>query len=246
MKRCNNCGWFNVDSAISCDKCGEESFELEEVIVEEDSISTTNGVESQVVDVPKPVEEGVTPRNKFAMATVAISSDAPVVPDRVVEQKSEPSEDVKPMAKFAKSTIAIDSEVPSVRSAISSLFAKKQENSVAEASVNQPQPSGPISCPKCCYPITGYVEYCPNCGATIKKAPMCDVPCEATTNADVANTVFEASPNLKDTIGESLLDDAEKDVVYRLIPMDILSEAVIELRLGDVVVIRGERFKFDK
>ena len=28
MKRCNNCGWFNLDSVTHCEKCDEESFEI--------------------------------------------------------------------------------------------------------------------------------------------------------------------------------------------------------------------------
>ena len=221
MKRCNNCGWFNQDSVLSCDKCGEETFDIADDSAEEALSSSVNDVKDSKVDGEE-------------------SKDA---------IESEPAVSLN---KFGRSTVSIDSDVPASRSVISSIFQpKKEEESPEEVAV---APSQPTECEKCCYPISGYVEYCPNCGATIKNADMGIVlakqedPQPLNKNEEQAKSIAKSSADFRMTMREAVepAPIVTNDTVYRLIPMDILSEAVIEMRVGDVVVIRGERFKFDK
>lgn len=56
MKRCNNCGWFNLDSAVQCEKCEEESFEP----VVEEYVSATDPV-AEVADSVEVVPEKKNP-----------------------------------------------------------------------------------------------------------------------------------------------------------------------------------------
>lgn len=266
MKRCNNCGWFNADSALECEKCGEESFELVEspVVVEETHIEETisaaipetvveplvEKVETVVaLDVPvenvepetiddmsaKPVKN-----NKFAKATVAIDACIPkCAPKSEPKQGEEPVLSVK--NKFAKATVAIGSDMPAV--APKEVTLPKADEVVPEVA----HLSEPVKCPKCCYPITGYAEYCPNCGATVKSVNPVE---KSEPLHDCKHTKEDVEHHLNATVLETFnddgCDDREDNGVYRLIPVDVLSEAVIELRLGEIVVIRGERFKFDK
>ena len=245
MKRCNNCGWFNQDSVLSCEKCCGETFEIEEEPEEVTSTSVVvaNDVESVAADQCE-LEKNETKQslNKFAKSTVAINSDL-----KSVENIS------SNIGKFARSTVSIDSDVPSSVSLISSIFTSKSTKEQSkEMEMAAPQPAQSITCDKCCYPISGYVEYCPNCGVAIKNVDMLVPAMEQIEEGSMAVSSGEAesgkaaSINMKKTVNESIEEPMADDVVYRLIPMDILSEAVIELRVGDVVMIRGERFKFDR
>ena len=68
MKICNNCGWYNQDSAVSCVKCQDTSFkQMAEAVVEEQPIS-------------RPVET-------TGMATVAFNAESPVISKKSSEQK---------------------------------------------------------------------------------------------------------------------------------------------------------------
>ncbi len=254
MKRCNNCGWFNLDSASICEKCEDSSFE----IVEEPE------VKEYVVNVDlEPVDEKVVEKTTPMAATVAFSAqDVPI-----------------PAA----------SEKRKVMSA-----------TIMDASVFVPEPAlanSPTSCPKCCYPVSGEVDYCPNCGATIRKPAMPvskskpeQVPTHASESdsfskatviaaapalekATVATVmkssedvpevpqysktvpigqnfdVLESKPSsmLKATVADidpSLLSD-DSDCC-RLVPVDSLGESEIILRPGEDVVIFGKKYRFEK
>ena len=85
MKRCNNCGWFNFDAAMQCEKCGEESFEQVAEMAEEAANVAPAIVETPVVeDTPAPqikeepkveVHEPAATPNHFASATIAFGSN---------------------------------------------------------------------------------------------------------------------------------------------------------------------------
>ena len=63
MKRCNNCGWFNLDSATQCEKCEEESFDIIEESPAEESASVVEEPKAEPV-----VEEPVTAAEFVAAA----------------------------------------------------------------------------------------------------------------------------------------------------------------------------------
>lgn len=195
MKRCNNCGWFNLDSAVQCEKCEEESFEP----VVEDCVSAAQ----QIVEVEEPVELVAEKKNPM-LETVAFGGSS----------VSEP----KPPRKFLAATV-MD----------------------ATAVLQQETES---QCPKCRYPIIGYVEYCPNCGATVKNG-MASAPqvtkmetCVDEPTSGLKATVRDIPENL---IGEEPQNSCE---TYRLVPVDGIGEAVIMLQPDCVVVIGGRRYRF--
>lgn len=240
MKRCNNCGWFNLDSAVRCEKCDEESFEL---IEPESSPSPVPEVESVPEPQPEPVPE--------------------VVPEPTPKPEPEPVPEPVPEhqpRRFAATLMD------------------------ASAVLNMEKT---VKCPKCCYPVVGYAEYCPNCGATIikksalssptkmeessveeTKNPLPDMKatviaqapqeapeseskpiCKATVIAQAPSSVHipKTEKNLKATvrdIPEELL--VEKAPEYILTPAPSGSKPTLELHVGDVVNIGGVSYILQK
>jgi hypothetical protein len=146
----------------------------------------------------------------------------------------------KPRNNF-KATVAIGSDTPILHTP------SKVEETKSEPAAAQPVAT---QCPKCCYPITGYVEYCPNCGTTIKNAPNITVSEHAdrgetnSRNNSFAKTVLDFSSSLKATVVETV-DDSRNDEAFHLVQIDA-PNATIKLRLGEVVMINGIRYKFEK
>lgn len=260
MKRCNNCGWFNLDTSSQCEKCGEESFEP--VVESNETIATKLPIVEDIpnievkeeVKLEQPVE---APKSHFT-ATIAFGSDK-VAPAKVEKPKakenlqatvafgSKPNKpaSVVEAAKSAnnfKATVAIGSDKP-----VQPVVTVKE----TVKSVQQMAEDLSVKCSKCCYPITGYVEYCPNCGATIKNAPK-PVETEITTQSysqkvdcNLAKTVRDFSSCLKATVAERVGDDVASET-YRLVNIDASDVPAVEVRLGVVFVINGVRYKLEK
>ena len=245
MKRCNNCGWFNLDSATRCKKCDEESFEIAEVYSEaaeqEPEIAAILKEESKTEE-PAPVVE---------------PEPAPVV---VPEPVPAPAP-AKPM--MATVAFGAGNHVAQPR--------KNLAATVMDASAVLAD-EAPSQCPKCNYPVSGYVEYCPNCGATIRHSVKTtvpenrveDKPEEKAVNESLASTVMlnepmSAKPHKPAvTIKESALKATVRDIpvgmikeddsadIFRLVPVGGLGEAPIELKIGEIVTIAGRRYTFQK
>lgn len=151
MKRCNNCGWFNLDSATQCEKCEEESFDIIEESPAEES--------APVVEEPEPVVE-----------EPAVEVAAPEEPVAAVVE--EPKEESRPKPMMA--TIAVGAKGVSLPNMGSKAEKKNLAATVMDARAALQLDSEEESCPKCCYPISGDMEYCPNCGATIRTKKVAD------------------------------------------------------------------------
>lgn len=278
MKRCNNCGWFNFDAAMQCEKCGEESFEQVAEMANEANDAASAVAETPVVDdkpAPQIKEEprvevhkpAATP-NHFASATIAFGSNmsTPNAQKSVAPEPEPVKVEQKPQNNF-KATVAIGSDMPMPEPA--KVEQKPRNNfkatvaigsdtpilhtpSKVEETKSEPAAAQPVAtkCPKCCYPITGYVEYCPNCGTTIKNAPNITVSEHAdrgetnSRNNSFAKTVLDFSSSLKATVVETV-DDSRDDEAFHLVQIDT-PNATIKLRLGEVVMINGIRYKFEK
>ena len=255
MKRCNNCGWFNLDSVTRCEKCEEESFEYVAETSKEQDVDVKAGAidDKGVVSKSEGAVEGVIDEHKLENA----------------EKESIPKQ-----PSFANATIAYGSASP-VEASVekqSSKKSKKMAATVMDASIVVMGDEA-LSCPKCRYPLSGHQEYCPNCGATIrrsedmKKTRMVDMveigagsdvsvprntlaidedrpfvsPSSATTSAPVSNSGLKVT--VRDIPDELVSDNANS---YRLVPVDAAGEAIIELNLNEIVIIAGKRYKFQK
>lgn len=272
MKRCNNCGWFNLDSVTHCEKCDEESFEMVVETPQENSTPAEEKVAEVAVSEPEQPEQcceevkepepapEVKPKNNFANATVAFgSAAAPKV--EVVSKPQNP--------KAMKATVMDASSV------LESMASSEPEKpAVAEAPAVPEAPVATSSCHKCRYPISGNVEYCPNCGATIRNNnpratvrtqplqgdisatvseqsagfdPMKTVALGAEAPAKPQAPAASSSSNLKATVRdvpeELIVDNKE---CYKLVPVDAIGDPIIELTLDTEVVIAGRRYKFQK
>lgn len=237
MKRCNNCGWFNLDAAVRCEMCDDEG--LEPVAVQ----SPVNAEPEKIVE-PEPLE-----------APVPVPEPEPVV----AEKKN-------PMM----ATVAFGAEQ------VSALPRKALTATIMDATAVMGDEPSTGQCPKCHYPVTPEVEFCPNCGTTVHKqasvqksaapgmatvrigeAVPSSTPVSQKTvmiGGDNAGASFKSrinvasdSKGLKATVRdipeELMADDKE---LFKLVPMDGIGEAPIKLRLGEVVVIAGKHYRFQK
>ena len=263
MKRCNNCGWFNLDTATRCEMCDDES--LEPVVIEQQS-------------VPEPVAETVP---EFVSEPVSETKPEPVelVAEPVVEAVPEPEPVPVAEEKVRKpmmETVAFGAPAavaPSHKNYAATMM------DVREFVEEGPAPSG---CPKCNYPVSGGVDFCPNCGATVRKpAPAEPNPTKKEIPAEPKQVGMatvrigdspapapeekkgflktvriggDVTPSIKKTgslkatvrdIPEELVVEEDKDI-FRLVPVDDMGEAPVEMHLDDVVIISGRRYKFQK
>lgn len=236
MIRCNNCGWFNLDSAKRCEMCDEEltglPIENLNLTVEESDSEEENPHAADPVPVPKPVESSPM------METVRLEKDAKV-------------------------------EVPS----------PSMTQTVLDASAVLASEE-PVECPKCRYPVFGYAETCPNCGASLKSAmsekhPVQDVPAltvkedskipdPAPAPADspqsklLKGTVREmaaahavssanyARETVREIPKELISNKEEHDYDWCLIPVESPDSETIYMRSGEIIRIGNRTYKFQK
>ena len=280
MKRCNNCGWFNLDSAVRCEKCEEESFEPVVESAQEPEVSSTD-----IVEEPAKPQAEPEPKNDVAAND---NTPQPEVTTSTIEEPANTASQKR--ASFANATVAYNSKGKTFepRETQRTGNHKNLAATVMDASIMM-QASEVTNCPKCRYPLSGHNEYCPNCGTTIRKPeslkktqrtaditkivdnesevkPRVTVPIEEDQNATVApnnnlkstvrdfsgmsaNSLSKApsATNLKATVRDvpSVLK-SDNPNSYKLIPVDGIGEAIIELNLGEEVVIAGKRYKFQK
>lgn len=203
MKRCNNCGWYNHDSAACCEKCEEDSFEPVIEVSPEPEVELVP--EEIAVPEEKPEE---SPKKNPMMETVAFGA-----------------EHVLPQNPSGKHNFAA-----TVLDATAVLKAENESH-----------------CPKCRYPIIGYVEYCPNCGATVKNnaepgAPPVPKVTKIESCEEVAKSV-DLKATVRDIPDELIKEDPD---IFRLVPLDRPGEAPYEMHVGDVIVIGGCRYRLEK
>lgn len=170
-----------------------------------------------------------------------VSEPTPVpASDPEPESELEPVHEEIPVKNIMQETVAFGVSVPAHNSVRQSLAATVMDTSAVMGTPSE------TKCPKCCYPVIGYVEYCPNCGATIKAGNE-----SVAASKTVAKTVVElrdSNPGLKATvrdIPEELVCEEDPDT-YRLFPVDAQGEAPVVLKLGDVVVLGGRKYRFQK
>lgn len=207
MKRCNNCGWYNLDSAASCEKCEEDSFEPVIEVSPESEVEPEVEQVPEIITVPEEKHEESPKRNPM-METVAFSAE------HIVSQM--PSDKRKFAATVLDTTTVLKAENDSY-------------------------------CPKCRYPIIGYVAYCPNCGATVKNNPEPGVsPVSKVTKIESSEEVtkpVDLKVTVRDIPEELIKEDPD---IFRIVPLDKLGETPYEIHIGDVIVIGGCRYRLEK
>jgi len=255
MIRCNNCGWFNPDTATHCEMCDEELAGL---------------------PIEKPVEIGDDNER--------VPTSEPLEDTHALENSQSPS---SPMME----TVRMKNSGPQKQN--SSFSATVLDSS----SVFNTEES--VQCPKCRYPVYGFVDTCPNCGASLKRA-MQDAP--QVSSSVPARTVPELEPvsknmpaptvivdsghlqppcpvdhpsntlHMKGTVrdnpsvndafvkplpkkGKETIREIPADLVddipvvheqWRLIPVESPDSETIVMSLGDVIQIGNRKYKFQK
>ena len=252
MKRCNNCGWFNPDTATHCEMCDEELTGL-----------PVENPQEQAVSAPEEVK-------------------APEEPEM-----SAPPKAGNPLLETVRLAPAASEE-----KAVKKNFSATVMDATASLEGDEP-----IQCPKCRYPIFGFTETCPNCGASLKNAlkatvlpgaPAATVKDMTAEEAAPQAPAAEPAPAFKGTVRESaapvapqpaspfkgtvresaspaeprpvrrapkatvreipaeLLSDNQAGEVWRLIPVESPDPEILILKPGEIVTIGNRRYKFQK
>jgi RNA polymerase subunit RPABC4/transcription elongation factor Spt4 len=140
---------------------------------------------------------------------------------------------------------------------------------VLDASHLAEQMDEPEFCPKCRYPLARNIEYCPNCGVTLRRSskehvsePVAPVT-KDNASENLKSTVMDWREEQKNTseqqparllkqtvrdIPSKLKDTVEdlKEPSFCLIPIDRRQSPPIPLVPGEIVIIGGERYRFKK
>lgn len=233
MKRCNNCGWFNPDTATHCEMCDEELTGL-----------PVENPQEQAVSAPEEVK-------------------APEEPEM-----SAPPKAGNPLLETVRLAPAASEE-----KAVKKNFSATVMDATASLEGDEP-----IQCPKCRYPIFGFTETCPNCGASLKNAlkatvlpgvPAATVKDMTAEEAASQAPAAEPASAFKGTVRESaspaeprpvrrapkatvreipaeLLSDNQAGEVWRLIPVESPDPEILILKPGEIVTIGNRRYKFQK
>lgn len=219
MKRCNNCGWFNLDTAVRCEMCDDEG--LEPVAVQPSVDAESEPVKESIAQPETMVAE----KKKSMMATVAFGAEQPSALPRK----------------------AMTATIMDVNAVMGDVTVAGQ-------------------CPKCHYPVTAEVEFCPNCGATVQKpgaqkpahvqkeasSGMATVRLGESASGSVSQKTVMLGKGIKPKFLKATVRDIPEELivedkeVFRLVPVDGVGEAPIEMYLDEVVVISGIRYKFQK
>lgn len=112
-----------------------------------------------------------------------------------------------------------------------------------------------VHCPKCRYPIVGDVDYCPNCGTTVrivvKEAPVhnliVDEPNLSVKILGTSEKSFDPKATVRDVPEEFIsVHRVNNDNAFKLVPVDNTGASSIVLELNQIVVLEGRRYRFCK
>lgn len=260
MIRCNNCGWFNPDSAKRCEMCDEE---LTGLPIENPAVVAAENEEP----VPMPEPE---PKPKPAPEPETKSEPKPKP-----ETKPEPEPESKP-TKSAPNPMMATVQMGGAAAKVSRTPSFTQ--TVLDAS-DIMESDESVECPKCRYPVYGYVDTCPNCGASLKRVmaekPQPQAGPSKTVKEDETNPAPAAHPdpvNMKGTVldgkamkhpvigsaprgaketvreipKELISDQSDPVDAWCLIPVESPDSETIYMREGEIIRIGNRRYMFKK
>lgn len=148
MIRCNNCGWYNPDTATFCEMC-------------EESLAGFPKVE-----MPSPLEEAeekpILPEEAEAVEEVPAVEEKPLEPPKKAGSSSL-------SATIRLSDNGKESRKPTEKAVNKKAFAATVRDVSAFMEGNSSS-----ECPKCKYPVFGSATTCPNCGTQLKS--VADTP----------------------------------------------------------------------
>lgn len=198
MIRCNNCGWYNPDTATHCEMCDEDLSGFPKVDMPDPSQDDEEDVQPVEVPAGHPVEAPVKEEPKAAPEPEVKSE----------ESLQSPKSD--PLSATIRFTDSFKSKKESAEKA-AEVPGRAFAATVMDASAALKN-STPIECPKCRYPVYGGAETCPNCGATLRNVlqdqrPVSPQPKEmpapnksASPSVTVKDPVDEVSSKFKQTV----------------------------------------------
>jgi len=151
MIRCNNCGWYNPDTATHCEMCDE-------------SLAGIPKVEMPVVSQE---EEGeLSSKEEKPGVKEEVSSD--VIAEEPVSRHEKPSKSSPLSATIRFASIEREADRKSESTYASPEKTKPDYAATVMDASALLKSAEPVHCPKCRYPVLGGEDTCPNCGASLK------------------------------------------------------------------------------
>lgn len=234
MIRCNNCGWFNPDSASHCEKCDES---LAGLPVETPSENTA---EEESEPIPVPVKNEEKPVSKMLQETVRMKGAEPeqhqvrdltatVMDTSAILKADEPVQCPKcryPVYGYADTCPNCGSSLrrPNAAQAPSSAPDETLKVTTADAASNAPAPAEGIN-------LKGTVMDASAHPGPVPKAPV----------VNAAKATIRELPSEFIAKTKSEMVDA-----WRLIPVESPDSETIVMLPGDIICIGNRRYKFQK
>lgn len=219
MIRCNNCGWFNLNTATSCEKCGEA---LDLTLVEEPKEELH---EPSDTPVPSPASPLAETEPKLMNKTVRLGEDevaphpkksygATVLDAGAVIKEME--EDVSYCPKCRYPLVSHPEFCPNCGTTLRR-DTRKDAVKDMNATIRETDGGKKVTRPAAS-----------SSGGKAGKATIRDIPPEL-----LQDTPLSAVPE-------------KKENVYRLVPVAGEDYPIVYMSVGDIVTINGLRFRFEK
>lgn len=268
MKRCNNCGWFNLDSSVECEKCGEDSFEpvIEPAPVSEPEPVVEPQPEPVVEPEPQPEPEPIVEPEPVAVEEPVAQPDRKVLTATIMDVSALFTDDEPQEMNCPKCGYPVVGNVEfcpncgtTVNKGQSTTPAVPEPEPVPEPipepePIVEPEPAPavePVAEPEQEPEVEPESKPAPSSGFDPKKTVAIDPMFTGVPKKTVPDSPRNLKATVRDIPEELLSDVPAKTVkiyerVGELVPVDGVDNERIELREGDEVVIAGRRYIFQK
>ncbi len=235
MKRCDNCGWYNHNSSLNCEKCGEP---LENSL---ESLTADEELDDSVIKI--------IPSSPFSETEPKPAAPEPAIANRTLRA----GEEVRKKPEKLYSATVRDAR---------SLIAEEGDSKVAKKcpKCQYPIAGNPDTCPNCGELLPHRTAK----DAARFKATMRDGVKQLGSDAQVESFAPAPSqPPLSPSLGKATMRDVPKGLVeaetvagslhiddsqevFKLVPIVGTEGPSLYMRIGDLVQIGDKRYRFVK
>ena len=229
MIRCNNCGWFNPDTATHCEMCEEElTGQPVENLVEQTAANTTGKPDispNEEKTKVQPVGNTMLETVRFAAApdSRAKNFSATVMDASSILDHSEPLQCPKCRYPVSGYTETCPNCGTSLKKLMKETVLPSSPAMTVKESVEEPEEKAPVQ---------------DAFKGTVREAPLAVNPASGQGRRAPKATVRE--------IPKELISDEAQEDAWRLIPVDSPDPEILVIHPGEIVAIGNRRYKFQK